>query len=101
MKVKATKTMAAFLRKSIPEYDFLLSEFYPENYALYVDHDIYRNEIDYKPSTGRFSAIKVVYPSELFAMPQYLTTIDLTRIFRRSDRTERGFVEKMREEIDV
>lgn len=101
MQVKATKTMAAYLRKMIPEYDFILNQYSREKYALMVDYDIGRNMVDYSPKTGKFNVISVIYPDEYYAMPEQLTTAALSRAFRKSDGTETGFIAELRDAIAI
>lgn len=101
MKIKATRTMVKYLNENIEEYEFLLQKLTPEQYAIYVDYDLDSNIIDYSPKTGKFSVITVAYPEEFYAMPQALTTMELNRIFKKSDRTEEGFLAGVENKIAI
>ena len=59
------------------------------------------NENDYLPASGEMRAIKIVYPSEYYAMPQYLTSAALVKIFRKTDKTFNGFMSAVLDEISI
>lgn len=92
MLVKATTALAKALNANSP-YKVVCEHFSREAFGSCVDYDLYSNEVDYSPKTGKFSAIAVHYPPEMFASPQYFTTRDLLKIFRTipGDRTLTAF----------
>lgn len=105
MLVKVTTPMYKILRshiqESFPGYSITIEKFNPDTYARYVDADIYRNEVDYSPKTGKFSVLRVQYPDEYYAMPSYITTRDLARLFSSSDKTWNGFLRQIDREIEI
>lgn len=101
MKVKATNTLKNYLQEQIPHYRFYLLKMGIEQYRITVDYDIFRNETDFNSATNKMSVLQVVYPSDYYASPKYLTTRDLNRIFSRSDKTAEGFIKAVREEIEI
>lgn len=101
IQVRATKTMAAYLAKQIPEYSFQQIQYSPREFGLYVDLDISRHFDDYSGKTGKFRAIKVSYPERYYAMPAYLTTRTLDCLFRSTNRTARGFIDAVKRELEI
>ena len=101
MKVKATNPMTKLLNENLSAYLFRLEKFTPDQFKVFVDVDIWKNEADYNPTTGKMQAIKVIYPDEYYSMPRYLTTYDLVKIFRRSDKTMTGFIQAVKDEIEI
>lgn len=85
MKVKVTETMCSELNKalgnmgttSISEFQFVSLNPYQS-----FDNDETDLGFDYAGNWVRH-AIKVVYKDECYAMPNYIATSDLVRIFRR------------------
>lgn len=47
------------------------------------------------------NAILVDYPPKYYAYPKYITTNDLVRVFRRSDKTIDGFIREFKEYIEI
>ena len=91
MKVKATKTMVKELKKHLPEgYNITLEKMSERQFALYVDINTYNHEHDYNINDGKFSVIKIIYPYEYYAMPKYITTKDLSKIFKTCNKTWEG-----------
>lgn len=101
MKVKVSKTMAKQLQKNFDNYTITYKTMYLCDYKVLVDHDDYMHENDFNLNTYKFSVIVVEYPSYFYAMPKYLTTNDLLKCFRRSDKTYKGFIEEVKKEIEV
>ena len=92
MNIKATKTFTKELNKHLTSAKAYYRELTRHEYAMQVDYDLYSNEIDYSPKTGRFSVIQIEYPESYYAMPKHLTTRELNRIFRReSDGTPESY----------
>lgn len=94
MKVKATKTMTKELNKvakasGIP-YRFEYIEVPLDTYRFCINYDYFEayDYGDYDISTGKVKAIEVVYPSEWYACPQYLTTARLHSLYEKGDTLE-------------
>lgn len=92
MKVQVTKVMAKLLNKEIPEFTFSVEE---HTTGWWSD------PADYNPKTGRTKVIVVGYPPAYYAMPQVLTTADLSHCFRHSDRTVEGFIARVRDMVEI
>lgn len=103
MRVEASKTMTRELKKAITGYEFCYIELNPDAYSWNVA-SIWDNEIDLKyTKEGKpvFRAIKVIYPPEFYAMPYYLTTRELNKIFRNSNKTLEGFMNEVKAAIEI
>lgn len=57
--------------------------------------------LDYKPERGTIAAIIVNYPGSYYASPRALTTRDLHRAFKTSDKTAAGLFQRILEEIEI
>lgn len=101
MLVKATNPMTKLLNANLSGYVFRLEKFTPDQFKMFVDVDIWKNEADYNAATGKMQAIKVIYPDEYYSMPRYLTTYELVKIFRSSDKTATGFLQAVKDEIEI
>lgn len=91
MKVKVTKimtnTLDKYAKKHGVKYRFVYHTAPIDYYRTAVNWDIYTAESygDYDIEHGVFKYIAVVYPSEWYAMNDYITTADLVRLFDKSD----------------
>lgn len=101
MLVKATNTMLKAIAAAIPEYNFRLVKFTLHEFRLFVNIDDWRHENDYNPATGKMQVIKVIYPGDYYSIPRYITTNDLLDAFRRSDKTMTGFLQAVKDEIEI
>lgn len=100
MRVQATKTMAKEIKKQTG-FSATLEKFTPERYEAIVDYDLLANEEDFNWENRLFSAICIDYPPECYAFPRYLSTRDLRRIFKDSDKTFGGFFEAVKKAIEI
>ena len=104
MLVQCTKKFTAELNKALKsagrteraEY----REFPEWEYKMHVDC---MNDPgpDYKPERGTIAAIIIYYPAEYYAAPQALTTRDLYRAYKTSDKTAAGLFARIMEEIEI
>ena len=84
MKIKTTKTLTAALNKEAQKqqtdmwFDCITLSSY--DYSKIVSYRFEDMERDYDMRTGKCKAIKVIYPGEYYAMPNYITTNDLLKI---------------------
>lgn len=103
MKIKATKTMALALNKAMKNsnYKVSLEKFTERQFALYVDIDTYKHDIDYNIEDCTFNVLKVEYPQDYYACNRYLTTRDLVNIYKHSDKTYDGFMQQVIESIEI
>lgn len=104
MQVKVSKVMAKFLNENLLKskgYKAVFQEFTPDQYSLYVSYNIMDNENDYNYNSGKMKSIKIVYPDDYYAVPRFLTTNDLVKIFKNSDKTVSGFLVQLWNEIEI
>lgn len=103
MKVKVTKTMAKELKKNFEgkEYQITFQKIPTDIYRINVSYDLIENEEDYNMEDNTFNIIKVNYPAEYYAMPRYLTSRDLRRAYRESDKTYDGFMRTVESLIEI
>ena len=90
MKVKVSKVFAKFINDTAKELGFkckasvvTMSE---RGYRLNVGLDAMldaQDTGDYDWAEDEYKVIRVAYPDEYYAMPQYMTTASLTKEFRR------------------
>ena len=90
MKVKVSKVFADFINKTAKELGFKA-----EASVVKMSEQMYRLHVglkamldaqdtdDYDWGEDEYKVIRVVYPDEYYACPQYLTTTALTKEFRR------------------
>lgn len=86
MKVKVSKVFASFINQVAKDRNLNFSAEVveiPSNTYGFLVGDRWAGEIDYNSKTGKFKAIKVVYPYEYYCNPVYVSTDNLTRNFRR------------------
>ena len=57
--------------------------------------------LDYKPERGTIAAIIINYPGSYYASPRPLTTRDLYKAYRRSNKTAAGLFQEILEEIEI
>ena len=106
MRVSATKTMARELNKAgkkagVP-YRFEHITMDTNAYKWNVDYDVFRayDYGDYDISTGKMRAIMVVYPSEYYAVPRYLTTYELHGLYKNGDTLE-SFMDRVLDSVEI
>ena len=95
MKVQVSKTMVKALNqyaKTIrAPFEFYYSSAPTDYYRAHICYDPFLNEYDFNFETGEFKYITVRYDCELCAIPQYLSTRELNKIFYRGDTAETFF----------
>lgn len=88
MKVKVSKTMVKELNKYAKNLEFAYRECNIDTYRTCVNYDVFGNNADYNTKTGLMKFIQVNYPSEYYALPQYLTTRELLKMLDSGDTVE-------------
>lgn len=103
MYIKCSKTFTAELNKQLKPigYKADLKTYTPEEYAIKIDYNVYRNGNDYDAKTGKLAAILIYYPESYYATPRAITTLDLSRLYKQSDGTAPDFWKKVLEEIQI
>ena len=91
MKIKVSKKFADFINKTAKELGFeaeaSVVTMGERGYCLNVGSNAMfdaEDNGDYDWRTGEFKAIRVCYPDSYYACPQYLTTAELVKEFRRN-----------------
>lgn len=107
MKVKVSKTMLKEMikyfekKKEYNGYGFWYCEMSPEQFRYCVDYNgIWEHETDYDYTKNKIKVLEITYPEEFYANDKYLTTKDLVKCFRNSDKTLNGFMEQIASEIE-
>ena len=100
MVVKVSKKMAKQLQKEFKEYKIEYQEMTEQVYSYCVDINSFNHDNDYDFITNKFKVLKVIYPSSFYALPKYLTTNDLLRLFLKSNKTYKSFIAKVKNEIE-
>lgn len=107
MLVKATKTMAAtiadYFKKNerFKNYSVTLKKMTINQYEFYVDYNAHCHDEDFDYIKRLFNVICITYPYNYYACPRYITTADLSRIFKRCDKTLNGFLKELSEEVEA
>ena len=104
MQVKVSKVMVKFLNNNLLKskgYKAVFNEMTTDQYCLYVNYNIMDHENDYNYNTGKMKSIKILYPDNYYAVPRFLTTNDLVKIFKNSDKTVQGFLNELWNEIEI
>lgn len=105
MKVQATKTMTKAINDFLKENGERMRAIYEtmsrRAFEINVDFDFWDNERDYLPASDKMRAVKIVYPVEYYAMPRYLTSAALVKLFRKSDKSYNGFMREVLDEISI
>lgn len=104
MYVKVSKTLVNYLNKEIKNgLRFEYREIKPELYKVCVNcmPEWVDLETDYNPKTDKMKYIAVIYPSEYYALNDYISTSDLLRIFKGSDKTAGGFIQAVKNEYMI
>ena len=76
MIIKVSKVFANFINETAKEFG-------KKFHAEVVKFSTFGDDIDYDCSTGRYRNIQVTYPYGYYAVPQYFSTGQLVREFRR------------------
>ena len=88
MRIKISQTMVKFIKNTLPkDHDVKLVKLTPKEYGWQVHYDgEYHAEQygDYDYKTGLCKAIKILYPADYYAMPNYITTKDLKDYYKEA-----------------
>lgn len=105
MQVKVSKVMFNELKKALKgdekfkDYSLTFEKLSDRAFRWYVDINDYNHENDYNFNDNTFSVIKIEYPYNYYASNKYITTNDLVKVFRSSDKTFNGFINSFKEYI--
>lgn len=107
MRIQTTKTLLQVLKKEIAKdarfngYSLGMCYIRPEYYTYYTGEDDSYFNADYDVIKNRYNTFIVEYPANYCAENRYITTAELTRIFRRSDKTFNGFIKAFGDAIEI
>ena len=101
MYVQASKKMASLIQKVVPTYQVQQVKIDARQYTMLVDYDIYTGAKDYDSKTDTYKVIEILYPVEYYAMPRYINTEFLKRVFKDSDKTLDGYKKELINAIEV
>ena len=100
IKVKVSNPMTKYIQTALTGIAVArLEKLSPDEYGRFVDYDLFRHTDDYDGKA--FKVIKIIYPLDAYAMPAYITTRDLIRAFRESDKTTEGFTDVLRRQYAI
>ena len=101
MKVMISNPMLKVIKQALKEYKYsvTLEKLTYEQYRRFVDFDVFAHMEDYNGET--FKCFRIAYPCEYYAEPQYITTRDLTKIFRNSNGTMESFTEAIKNYCEI
>lgn len=105
MNVQVSKAMTNeinnyFKNNGIP-YKAQYETMTPAAFGWNVDINTEQHEADFLPASGKMRAIKILYPEDFYACPRYVTTRELLRVFRKSNKTLAGFLGNLCDEIAI
>ena len=105
MKLKTSKIMAKMLNEKIKDfgldYKITQKQITLEQFRLYVDFDIWEHENDYNSSNQKFNVLEIEYPLDYYACNKYLTTNDLIKIYKDSNKTFNGFLDSFKNYVEI
>ena len=84
MRVEATKTLTAWLNNQFKQHNIPYKAVYATMTQREYDWQVGDTsmEYDYNFTTGKYRVIKILYPDNYYACPQYLTTTLLLKLAR-------------------
>ena len=101
MIVKVSNPMKKLINDLSDSFKCELVKMSIKAYEYRVDYNALEHENDYNYETLQFKALRIAYKSEFYACDRYLTTNDLVRIFRNSDKTYEGFKSELLECLEI
>lgn len=91
IKVMVSNPMLKIMRAALPDYSVSLEKMNQDVYRTRVNYDLFTALQDLDNRTGRIKVFRIAYPADFYAIPMYITTQDLTKIFRNSDGSFQSF----------
>lgn len=101
MRVQVSQPMTKLINEVFQDSRVKLLKMNPAIYENTIDYDLFRHTDDYNINSGMFKVIEIIWSAEYYAMPSYITTRDLVRVFRSSDGTLAGFKESIKREFAI
>lgn len=87
MQIKITNKMVQMLKKALPDYDFKIVKLNRREYATMVHYDIFTamDHGDYDYANDIYKAIRVLYPANYYALPNYITSKELKELVKNNN----------------
>lgn len=105
MKLKVTNPMTNlinnYFRSIGSDYRATLEKLTPEEFTRIVDYKFFDHFEDYDTNKQIYKAIRISYPAGYYAIDKYITTNELTKAFRESDKTAAGFLKSLYKIIEI
>lgn len=106
MRVQVSKTLTTWLNKKFKQHNIPYKAIYTtmtgRDYDILVgDSSMDTLEYDYNFTTGKYRVIKILYPDNYYACPQYLTTTLLLRLARGIHGDANLFYKNIITEIEI
>lgn len=104
MRVEATKTLTAWLNNQFKQHNIPYKAVYATMTQREYDWQVGDTsmEYDYNFTTGKYRVIKILYPDNYYACPQYLTTtLLLLKLARNTHGDANLFYKNIITEIEI
>jgi hypothetical protein len=103
MKLRTTKKLAKLLNDKIKNYTIRHEKLSRIVFERNVDSYSFDHDVDYDYTTNTYNVFIVDYPPEYYAIPRYITTKDLRRIFNsnKCDGTLENFIQAFYNDIEI
>lgn len=98
MKIKVSKVFASYMKKQLPkDYNITVIEVTDDTAIALLGRDRFWNtqSQDFNDNTRLTKVIKITYPDEYYAMPNYICTDELSEMFKRDGVTDIDSLNKM------
>ena len=103
MRVEATKTLTAWLNNQFKQHNIPYKAVYATMTQREYDWQVGDTsmEYDYIFTTGKYRVIKILYPDNYYACPQYLTTTLLLKLAHNIHGDANLFYKNIITEIEI
>lgn len=106
MRVQISKTLTNWLNNQFKQHNIPYKAIYTtmtrRDYDILVgDTSMDTLIYDYDFFTQQYKTIKILYPDNYYACPQYLTTRQLIHLAQNINRSEEKFFNNIRQEIEI
>lgn len=103
MRVEATKTLTNWLNNQFKQHNIPYKAIYATMTQREYDWQVGDSsmEYDYNFTTGKYRVIKILYPNDYYACPQYLTTTLLLKLARNIHGDADLFYKNIITEIEI
>lgn len=99
MYVKVSNPIKKIIAEALSGATVRIEKMTPDQYERLVDYNLLKHTTDF--DGVQFKVIKIIYPSELYALPAYITTWDLITTYKESDGSLAGFIDKIKNQYAI